>query len=377
MRKAKQTQVTGQQQRYQHYGWPVSYYSGKTRAYLHYKGIPFDDIAPSFRLMQGELKRRVGYTVMPVVVTPDDETLQDSSEIIDWFEAKYPEPSVYPDTPVQRILALLFELYGDEWLLLPAMHYRWNFPAENSEFLHREMGQAAFPKLPGFIQKKLASKITGRLAGYVKALGITENSIPAIEAWTATLCDQLDAHFAAHDYLFGGRPSIGDYGMIGPFWAHLGRDPWPKANLVGKRPHLAAWVQRMVTPPGEYGDWLPDDEIPATLWPIMQRFVKDYWPVLQSTASAVQQRLQTNPEQALPRGLGKAEFKLADITEQRVVQPFAIWMAQRPIDAYQQVPASQQAGADQRLAEMGLLEPLQTRLPTRLVRKNRRLFGAA
>ena len=27
-----------------HYGWPISHFSGKTRSYLNYKGIDFDEV---------------------------------------------------------------------------------------------------------------------------------------------------------------------------------------------------------------------------------------------------------------------------------------------------------------------------------------------
>ena len=50
--------------------------------------------------------------------------------------------------------------------------------------------------------------------------------------------DGLDRHFASHRFLFGDRPSLGDYGLIGPLYAHLGRDPWPKRELIEPRRHL-------------------------------------------------------------------------------------------------------------------------------------------
>lgn len=64
--------------------------------------------------------------MIPVVVTSDGECVQDITEIIDYFEQRCPEPSVYPAGAWQRLVSLLLEVYGDEWLVLPAMHYRWH-----------------------------------------------------------------------------------------------------------------------------------------------------------------------------------------------------------------------------------------------------------
>jgi len=363
---------------YKHYGWQVSYYSGKTRSYLRYKQIPFVDIEPTMRQMQGELKRRVGFTVIPVVVTPEDETLQDTSAIIDWFESKYPENSVYPSSPKQHLTALLFELLGDEWLLLPAMHYRWNFPKQNLHFLQQEMGRSAMPKLfpllPEFLQRKLISPVTNRLQGYCSSLGIVPKTIPAIEAWTEEVCDQLDAHFAEHDYLFGGRPSVGDYGLAGPFWAHLGRDPYPRDQLVAPRKHLRAWLDRVASGEPASGDWLADDCVPETLVPILQRAMGDFWPILEDTGEAIAAWVQEHPGQALPRGVGKHSFKIGGITAERARTVFNQWMAQRPLAFYQGLSEQEKLSTDFWLKTVGLQTDMQLQFPQPLRRENFRLY---
>jgi len=42
---------------------------------------------------------------------------------------------LYPEDPVIKAISLLFELFGNEGLLRPAMHYRWNFDDDNLDFL--------------------------------------------------------------------------------------------------------------------------------------------------------------------------------------------------------------------------------------------------
>ncbi|MCA9563752.1 MAG: glutathione S-transferase N-terminal domain-containing protein, partial [Myxococcales bacterium] len=117
---------------YRHYGWPVSPYSGKTRAYLKYKDVNFDDIESNLVQLYTAHHRKVGRPVMPVVHTPEGTVLQDTTEIIDWFESRFPSRSVYPESPVQTTMALLIELLADEWLPLIALHSRWNNPKNSA-----------------------------------------------------------------------------------------------------------------------------------------------------------------------------------------------------------------------------------------------------
>ena len=67
------------------YGWHLSYFSGKARAYLRYKGIPFVDkdinAYTLFRTIPANTKAKV----MPVLQTPKDEWIQDTREIIDRY----------------------------------------------------------------------------------------------------------------------------------------------------------------------------------------------------------------------------------------------------------------------------------------------------
>ena len=41
-------------------------------------------------------------------------------------------------------------------------------------------------------------------------------------------------NFDAYPYLLGGKPSIGDFGMIAPLYGHLGRDAKPLAMSAGR-----------------------------------------------------------------------------------------------------------------------------------------------
>ena len=113
---------------YRFYAAEISYFSGKVRPALRQKGVVFVEHLPTPAAYREVILPRTGLAFIPIVVTPDDETWQDTSEILDALEARHPEPALYPPTQVQRAIAYLIELYADEFLVLPAMHYRWSFP---------------------------------------------------------------------------------------------------------------------------------------------------------------------------------------------------------------------------------------------------------
>src|SRR5690349_17598234 len=101
-------------------GAEVSLYTGKVRAYLRYKGIPFEEVAASAEIYRDVIIPRTGVRYIPVLISDDDVAVQDSTAIIDFMEARYPEAPVYPSGPVQRLVALVLETYADEWLVVPA-----------------------------------------------------------------------------------------------------------------------------------------------------------------------------------------------------------------------------------------------------------------
>ena len=246
------------------YGAEISYYSGKIRAYLRYKGIPFEEVPSSRDVYKDVILPRVGWPVIPVIVTPEDETLQDTSEMIDFFEERFPEAPVCPEGPRQRVVALLIEVYGDEWLKLPAMHYRWN---HNTDWIVPQFGALSAPEADLETQRAIGERTCKPFRGSLPVLGVTEETIPAIEASYEALLGELDRHFAAHDYLFGSRPSIGDYGLIGPLYAHQFRDPASGALMERLAPRVVDWVRRMLDPEPRAGASCPTMRCPRRCCP--------------------------------------------------------------------------------------------------------------
>lgn len=356
------------------YGTEFSLYTGKARAYLRYKGLAYRERLSTMRRYKRVIVPQTGVAFIPVVETPSGEFIQDTTEIIDHIEAREPTPAVYPPTPRQRLTALLLELYGDEWLLIPAMHYRWNFPRDNQKFLLSEFGRIILPYAPAFLRRLAARTSAARFAGMLPGLGIEEATIPAIEQSYQALLDDLQTHFSQHRYLLGDRPSLADFGLIAPMYAHLYRDPAPGRLMRTRAPAVAAWVERMFEFNPSCGDWMQDDAVPDTLLPILRRQFSEQFPVLRDTVAAVDQWVRAHPGERLPRKIGTHRFQLNGVEGERALMPYPQWMLQRALDYYASLEPTDRAAVDDLLREVGGLEPMSMTIPVRLRRQNNRLW---
>jgi len=220
-------------------GAPVSLYSGKVRAYLRYKQIPFEEVLATREVFRSVIVPRTGVRYIPVLITDDDIAVQDSTDIIDLLEQRSPRPAVYPSSPAQRLVSLLFEVYGDEWLVIPAMHFRWSVP-ENRAFALREFGATSAPDKTPEEQLALGEALAVPFAGALLPLGVSARSAPAIEASYAVFLAEFERHLEHVPFLLGTRPSIGDFGLFGPLYAHLYRDPYSGRVMKRDAPRVAS-----------------------------------------------------------------------------------------------------------------------------------------
>lgn len=316
-------------------GAEFSYYSGKTRSYLLHKGIPFTEKAATAWTYLVEMPRRVGAPVVPVVHTPQGEWLQDTSVIMDILEARFPENPALPDSPVLRIASYLFELWGDEFLLPLAMHTRWNRP-EHFDWYAQDAGSVLMPGWPGFAQRFMGRKIAASMDGLRTTLGFDETMEPVLDAFAEVQLDGLDAHFAEHSFLFGNRPSYGDYGLIGPLYAHIGRDPLSKRDLIDTRPNLAAWIPRMFQPATSHGGAFQSSySVPDTLNPALRSIFDEMLPFIQACADEVRKTpiLEASNKKP-PRFLASVCYPMAGSEHHRAAVPYTVWQAQRLLKVF-------------------------------------------
>jgi glutathione S-transferase len=318
------------------YGAPHSLYTGKARCYLRKQGIAYCERLPSHTTYVNDIAPQIGRNIIPVVVTPSGEIVQDTIDIIDHFDAQGVRYPAYPSTPLQHVLGIIIEYYGSQALLKHAMHYRWTYRDEQRAFLQHAFGVGAPQGMP--------EKVMARMQSYLPHLGVTAETIPLIEASFERLLDTLEVHFAAYPYLFGGRPTIADYGLIGPLYAHLGRDPVPERIMKTRAPHVYRWVERMNAPdldvpefPDVSADLVPDDAVPTTLEPLLDQIRAEIFPELTDKLAFMDAWIaQHNPRDGDPvsdkphqRRIGAVRTQFLGAQIESGVEPYLVYLLRR------------------------------------------------
>ena len=118
------------------FGSELSPYSVKVRSYFRYKGIPHEwlERGPS---NIAEYQKHAKLPLIPLVITPDEQGLQDSTPILETMEARVPEPSIHPTDEALAFLSALVEEFGDEWGNKWMFHYRWARAADQDSAAER------------------------------------------------------------------------------------------------------------------------------------------------------------------------------------------------------------------------------------------------
>lgn len=323
---------------------PHSLYAGKARSYLIKKGVPYREVIASDPEFLGQIIPQVGHMVIPVVRTPDGEIVQDTTDIIDKIEACTPVPDFTPPGPVQRVVAALLDAFGSNYLLPLAMHYRWSYRDKQELFLRTEFARA-IPQMPHAQRLETAGKLMTKFAGFLPNLGVTEAVIPAMEDSYAELLAVLDAHFQAHPYLLGGRPSIADFGLMAPLYAHLARDPVPAFLMKTTAPNVFRWTERMNTPalvdtdyPAHPDAVFPaDDALPETLETVLKVAFAQWGPGLAADAACFNTWLAgladpapgtlvslSGARQVHPH-VGRISYPWRGVTMERASHPHSLW----------------------------------------------------
>jgi glutathione S-transferase len=368
------------------YGTPGSLYTGKARAYLIKQGIPFENRAAGEAAFREHIVPTIGRWIIPVLQTEDGTLVQDGADIIAHFESQTTSrvPAV-PTTPLHRLIGQIFELFGGEGLLRPAMHYRWNFDATNRAFLEQDFPAALAPTGADTDTKAtIFGMASQRMRKAMASFGVRPETIPAVEASYAEFLGLFDAHLEASPYLLGGAPTIGDYGLIAPLYAHLGRDPVPAQIMQTTAYRVWRWVERMNAPDhdaGEYGappaTLFADDHVPDSLKALLRFIAEDYLPEVEAFVAFTNAWLAQNPDitpgtNGLPRVqdriIGHVSFPWRGHDIAVAVMPYRVLLLQKIHAVADAAGAQDRAAMDALLAETGLTRLLALRT-TRLVER--------
>lgn len=265
-------------------GAEESPYSVKVRACLRYKSLPHQWLT---RLQAAELfQQHAKLPLIPLLVTPDGQGIQDSTPILEALQQNHPEPSIHPPDPTCAFLSYLLEEFADEWGNKWMFHYRWAREADQ-QACSRRLAVLMNPDADAVALEQAATTIRSRMVDRVWFVGSSPQTARQIEESFKDTLDLLEPHLAVRPYLFGGRPSFADFALWGQLYNAF-RDPTPNELLRTRAPSVVAWIERMHEPSAE-GPFEGWHSLSRSLLPLLADQVAGlFLPWSQANAAAIE-----------------------------------------------------------------------------------------
>jgi glutathione S-transferase len=269
---------------YRIFGSEMSPYSIKVRSYFRYKAIPHRWIARS-AANDEDYRRYARLPIIPTVAGPGDEALQDSTPIIELLETRFPEPSIHPEAPELAFISALLEEFGDEWGNKLMFHHRWWDPVDQQS-ASLILARLARPRAEPAEVAATAAMVLQRMSGRGGFVGSSAATAPLISGYFRELVDRLQQHLATRKYLFGARPSFGDFGLFAQLY-EASIDPTCGSVLRAIGPQVLDWSHRMIEPrdDGPFETW---DQLAPTLSPLLAYVGAYFLPWSAANAAALE-----------------------------------------------------------------------------------------
>ncbi|MEO5640279.1 MAG: glutathione S-transferase family protein [Sphingomicrobium sp.] len=200
------------------YGSTMSPFVRKVAAYCAEKGVAVDIRPVGFRDPDPNFRRASPFGKMPAMLD-DDYALADSSAIIHYLEAKYPEPALIPLDPRGRGRAVWFDEWADTMFV------------------------ACGAKM--FFNRVVAPRFLGRDGDFEVTDAAERDELPP-------LLEYLEREIPSSGFLVEDRLTIADLAVASPM-VNLGHmdialDPWPRVKAYAEgilaRPSFAATVAK-------------------------------------------------------------------------------------------------------------------------------------
>ncbi len=240
------------------YGGALSYFTRKLEAAMLLYGAPFH-VEAKGRGNREAVEQRAAWHRIPVIQTPEDWMIGDTTPILQLLDTRYPQRRMFPTGPL-GVLVHVVEEYFDEWLPRTALHYRWQRD-ESTRFVVSAMIRSANPDAD---EKAVDAAIESGIASWgrraCRATGVdSEVQQRAAEQEYARLLAGLDRQLASTAFALGDRPSAVDAVLLGGLRAHFLHDPAPR-SVVELYPRIVEWTEKGADAWSGGGDWAPFPE---------------------------------------------------------------------------------------------------------------------
>lgn len=213
-------------------------YSNKMLYLLRFRRIPFRWIHMHSPEERGT-EHAKGPVLLPKILWPDGRAMNDSTFLAKRLEREYPGRSAEPATNGVSFLCNLVEDFADEWLTKCMYHFRWvRDPVYASEgiAMHRRphQGVEEVREFSRFVRDRQVSRLS--------VVGSNRHTGPVIEAFLVEFVGILDAHLkSGWPFLFGSRPSIADFAILGQIHPMIALDPKTSAFFRSLSSRVVAW----------------------------------------------------------------------------------------------------------------------------------------
>ena len=202
------------------HGGPRSLFTRKLTAALDFYGASYH-IKPRGPSADDDLQVRANTHQIPLIHTPEDWVLADTTPILRLLDGRFPARRLFPAGPLGMLVSVVEEVL-DEWVARVMVHYRWHNP-ENARYVlsegaGRELSLEELKEHPIFHWGPRACRATG-----------TEHPAQqrAAEQEYMEMLNALETQLGSTRYALGDRPSAADTIILGGLRAHTNADPIP------------------------------------------------------------------------------------------------------------------------------------------------------
>ncbi|MFW6067819.1 MAG: glutathione S-transferase family protein [Myxococcota bacterium] len=270
--------------RYVLYGLRLSYFTRKLEAALELMGVPFEYRSKTMGVRE-EIERRAGTHRIPVLHTPEDWMIADTTPLIDMLDGRFPHRRLFPAGP-HGVLAHVVEELFDEWIPRTAVHFRWQH-GEGENWAAPRMAEETAPDVDPQSRNAFAAAVAdwGRRA--CRATGVApEAQQRAAEEELDRLIAALDEQLGRTAYALGDRPTAVDAVLLGGLRGHFLLDPVPRARY-GRFERVVAWAERRHPWDGT-GEMPPFPETTPFAEVALEEMARSYRPFLLGNARALE-----------------------------------------------------------------------------------------
>jgi glutathione S-transferase len=216
------------------YGAEFSLFTRKLQAALRFHCAPFRLERKQPRNAD-EIEKRAGTHQVPVLRTPENWMLADTTPILDLLDARHPARRLFPEGPLGVLVHVAEEIL-DEWFARVMVHFRWHYDENTrhvvSEIVGREVSVAEAREFPLAKWGPRACRATGTESPLLQK--------KAEEEYFALL-GALERQLGATRFALGDRPCAVDTILLGGLRAHTNADPVPDLSRFER---VVAWDAR-------------------------------------------------------------------------------------------------------------------------------------